>query len=99
MVKGITFDQIRGPIERALLVALGWLAAKGWISPAEVAGYATLVIGIIAAVYGWWQNRPQAVIQSAAAVPGTTVVTTSAIAAATPETNIVSNANVELVHK
>lgn len=95
----ITFDQIRGPVERVILVALGWLAAKGYISPAEVAGYATLVIGIIAAVYGWWQNRPQAIAQSAAALPGTTVVTTPAIAAATPETNIVSSANVEVVHK
>lgn len=95
----VTFDQIRAPIERVILVALGWLAAKGYITPAEVAGYATLVIGVLAAVYGWWQNRPQAIAQSAAALPGTTVVTTAAIAAATPETNIVSNANVEIVHK
>lgn len=95
----ITFDQIRGPLERIILVALGWLAAKGYISPAEVAGYATLVIGILAAAYGWWQNRPKAIAQSAAALPGTTVITAPAIAAATPEGNILSNANVEVVKK
>lgn len=95
----ITFDQIRGPIERIILVALGWLAAKGYISPAEVAGYATLAIAVIAAFYGWWQNRPTAIAQSAAALPGTTVITTPNIAASTPEGNIVSNANVEVVHK
>lgn len=95
----ITFDQIRGPIERAVLIALGWAAGQGWISSAEVAGYATLLVGILAAFYGWWQNRPKAVLQSAAAIPGTTVVTTPALAAATPEGNIVSSAVEKVVPK
>lgn len=64
----MTFDQIRGPLERIVLVVLTWLAAKGYITPAEVAGYATLVIGVIGAFYGWWQNRPKAILQSANAL-------------------------------
>ena len=95
----ITFDQIRGPIERVVYIGLGWLVARGYITSAEVANWATLILALAAAFYGWWQNRPQAVAQSAAAIPGTTVITTPAIAAATPETNIKSNATTEAVTK
>lgn len=65
----VTFDQIRGPVERVIYIGLGWFVAKGFISSAEVANYATLVLGIVAAFYGWWQNRPKAILQSAAALP------------------------------
>lgn len=92
----ITFDQIRGPIERVLYVAFGWLVAKGYISNAEVANYMTLALAILAAFYGWWQNRPKAILQSAAAVVGndgkkTVVVASPELADSTPENNIVSN--------
>ena len=68
-MNGITFDQIRGPIERVIYIGLGWLVARGFITSAEVANYATLALAIIAAFYGWWQNRPKAILQSAAALP------------------------------
>lgn len=87
----ITFDQIRGPVERIVYIGLGWLVARGIITSAEVANYATLALAVAAAFYGWWQNRPKAIMQSAAAIEGTTVVTTPALAKATPEMNIVSN--------
>ena len=65
----ITFDQIRGPIERVIYIGLGWLVAKGVITSAEVANYATLALAMGAAFYGWWQNRPKAILQSASALP------------------------------
>lgn len=95
----LTFDQIRGPLERVVYVGLGWLVARGFITSADVANYATLILAIAAAFYGWWQNRPKAIAQSAAALPNTTVVTTPDIAANTPETNIVSNAQQKVVPK
>jgi hypothetical protein len=95
----ITFDQIRGPLERIVYIGLGWLVAKGFITSAEVANYATLALAVMAAFYGWWQNRPKAIAQSAAALPGTTVITTDAIAASTPEENIKSNATSQVVTK
>jgi hypothetical protein len=88
---GITFDQVRGPVERVIYIGLGWLVARGFITSADVANYATLLLAVAAAFYGWWQNRPKAIAQSAAAIPGTTVVTTPELAMDTPETNIVSN--------
>lgn len=87
----LTFDQIRGPVERVVYIGLGWLVARGFITSAEVANYATLALAVAAAFYGWWQNRPKAVLQSAAAVAGTVVITTPELAKATPnEANIIS---------
>ena len=87
----MTWDQIRGPIERLVYVGLGWLVAKGFITSAEVGNYATLILAVGAAGYGWWQNWPKAIVQSAASLPGTIVVTTPALASSTTELNIVSN--------
>lgn len=91
-MSNLTFDQIRGPVERIVYIGLGWLVARGFITSEEVANYATLALGIAAAFYGWWQNRPKAIAQSAAAIKGTTVITTPALADGTAEKNIVSNA-------
>lgn len=95
----LTWDQISGPLDRIVLVALTFLVSKGYISTQDVAGYATLILGVAGAFYGWWVNRPKAIVQSAAALPGTTVVTTAALAASTPQTNIVSNATSQVVTK
>ena len=95
----LTWDQISGPLDRIVLVALTFLVTKGYISTQDVAGYATLILGIAGAVYGWYVNRPKAIVQSAAALPGTTVVTTPTLAASTPETNIKSNATTQVVTK
>ena len=65
----ITFDQIRGPVERIIYIGLGWLVARGFITSVEVANYATLILAIVAAAYGWFQNRPRAILQSAQALP------------------------------
>lgn len=73
----ITFDQIRGPIERVLYVALGALSAKGYIGSDQVGNYAALVLGIGAAFYGWWQNRPKAILESASALPEVTSIKTT----------------------
>lgn len=81
----ITYDQIRGPLERVVYIGLGWLVARGFITSAEVANYATLILAVGAAVYGWWQNRPKAIIQSAEALPGTQrIITTNKDLSADP---------------
>ena len=88
----MTWDQISGPLDRIILMALTWAVAKGLITTADVAPFASAALAIAGAGYGWWVNRPKAIVQSAAALPGTTVVTTPDLAAATPnQTNIVSN--------
>jgi len=73
----MTFDQIRGPLERVLYIGLTWAAAKGYITSTDVATILTALLAVGAAGYGWWQNRPKAIIQSAEALPGTQRIITS----------------------
>lgn len=95
----LTFDQIRGPLERVILIALTWAVTKGYLTPSDVSLFSAAGIAILAAAYGWWQNRPKAIVQSAAALPGTIVVTTATLAASTPETNIKSSDTNKVVTK
>ncbi len=100
----VTFDQIRGPVERLIYIGLGWLVARGFITSAEVANYGTLILAVLAAFYGWWQNRPKAILQSAAAIVGddgkkTVVLAPPELAHSTPETNIISSDDNKVVPK
>lgn len=99
----MTNDQISGTTDRSLLVLMTWFltyaANKGWISTSDVAQLAPALIVIAGVVWGWWVNRPKAIVQSAAALPGTTVVTTPDLAASTPEINIKSNTSNSVVNK
>lgn len=92
-----TWDQVKGIAERLIGGGLLLLVAKGFIGPDDVAIYGPAILLICAAIYGWYTNRPKAIVQSAAALPGTAVVTTPALARSTPETNIVSSAAVDIV--
>lgn len=87
-----TKDQITGLIERAALVFVTYAVSRGWIDVKLATDLGPALIGILSLSYAWWVNRPKAIVQSAAALPHTTVVTTPEIATATPEANIVSEA-------
>lgn len=102
-------DQTTGIIERVIygvaMAVLMKLVAAGWLT-ADMAPY--VAGGIVTAVggaYAWWINRPKAILQSAAAlvdpVTGrkTVIVTSAAMAADTPENNIVSSATNEVKSK
>lgn len=85
-----TWDQIKGIIERLILVVLTYAVTKGWIAIEDVATYGPALLALAGAGYAAWVNRPKAIVQSAAALPNTVVVTTPAIASTTPEKNIIS---------
>ena len=87
-----TTDQVKGIVERLVAVLLTWLVAKGHIGKDEALEYGPVAIAIVSALYAWWINRPKAIVQSAASLPGTTVVTTPEMARSTPEPNVVSTA-------
>lgn len=58
--------------------------------------------GILAIAGVWWtmlKNTQKGIAQTAAALPNTTVITTPAIAAATPAENVVSTNDVKVVPK
>lgn len=103
-------DQIKGMLDRAILVLATWLLSKavsaGWISQADSAQLLPALIILPALAWGWWNNRDKALIQSAGNVvdPKTNkpviIVTSPEMAAATPgQNNIVSNEDVKVVNK
>lgn len=88
--------QIRGSSDRVIIVVVTWLftylTTKGYITASQAADFSPLVLGIGAAIYGWWVNKNEKLATQAASLPGTTVVTTPEIAAATPNNpNVISN--------
>lgn len=93
-----TWDQIKGVAERLVTIALASLLSyavlKGWITKEAAISYGAdwgpIILAALSAWYGWRINRPKAIVQSAAALPNTVVVTTSDLAKSTPEPNIVS---------
>ncbi|MDE2103171.1 MAG: hypothetical protein KGL39_38350 [Patescibacteria group bacterium] len=64
-----TWDQISGVLDRVLIALFSYLVAKGYIAGDQVAGYISLIIGILGAIWGFYNNRPKAILQSAAALP------------------------------
>lgn len=100
-----TWDQISGVAERLVTVALASVFSlavlKGWITKQQAIDYgaelAPIILAFAAASYAAYRNRPKAIVQRAAALPGTAVVTTPALANSTPEGNIVSSATVDIV--
>ena len=69
----MTKDQTTGVIERAvyglLMLVFMKLVAKGYMTADEAAYFATGIITAGAALYGWWINRPKAILQSASDLP------------------------------
>lgn len=97
-------DQISGMLDRVGLVFATWFLAymvrKGWIGTEDSATLLPGLILIPALIWGWYNNRNKALLQSAANVPGTVVVTSPALAAATPgQNNIVSSSDVKVTNK
>jgi len=97
-------DQVKGMLDRAIAVLatmfLNWMVTKGWLGQSDAATLLPALVLLPALAWGYWNNRDKALVQSAANVPGTIVVTQPALAAATPDqNNIVSNTNVEVKTK
>lgn len=97
-------DQMSGMLDRALAVLvtmfLGYCVRKGWLGESDAATLAPAIVILPAIIWGWWNNRDKALVQSAANVPGTVVVTTPELAKATPDqNNIVSSTTVKVETK
>ena len=102
-------DQIKGMLDRAIAVIatmiLGWMVKKGWLGESDSATLLPAVILLPSLAWGWWNNRPKALLQSAATVVGsdgkqTLIVASPEFAKDTPDqNNIVSNKEVEVKTK
>ena len=85
------WSQLSGVIERIVTAGLMFAVGKGWIAEADITNTVGLIVGIMAALYAYYVNRPTNLIKQAASVKDTTVVTNPDIAHNTTQPNIVSN--------
>ena len=95
----MNWDQASGMLDRVLSMGAVWLVARGYISASDAAQYIPLLIALAGAAWGWYRNRPIAQLQSAASVPGTTIVASPALAGASPQANIVSSGTSAVVSR
>lgn len=93
------WDQISGVLDRVFIAIAMYAVAKGWISQSDAMQLVALLLAVGGAVWGWYVNRDKALVQAAASVPGTVVVTNADLAKSTPENNIVSNVDTKIVQK
>lgn len=95
----MTTDQFKAVAERGVTVLVTFAVARGWIPAGQAADLVALLVAAAAIGYGVYVNRPTSIVQSAAALPQTTVITAPSIAAVTPESNIMSNATNKVVQR
>lgn len=103
-----TTNQVSGMADRtisgALIGLLGFflhkLVVTGILAENDVTLLSPILIILLSAAWGYYVNRPTAIVQAAASLPGTVVVTTSDLSDATPnQSNIVSNITNNVVDK
>ena len=91
-----TKDQFTAAIERFVTIFVTWLltwtTSKGYITTAQAAEFAPLVLPIGGGLYGLWVAKKSNILLAASNIEGTTIVTTPDLAAATPTaSNVISN--------
>lgn len=88
-------DQTSASIERVITVFITWLftylTTKGIITSSQAAEFMPLALTLLVGVYGWWISKPTNILLAAKNLPGTTVITTPELAAATPSDKVISN--------
>lgn len=91
-----TKDQFSAAIERFFSIFITWLltylTTKGIISTSQAAEFGPLILTLGYGGYGLWVAKRSNILLAASNIPGTTVVTTPELAAATPSANnVISN--------
>lgn len=96
----VTQEQLKGMLDRFAAVMatmlLAYFVKRGWIGESESATLLPAVVLLPSLAWGWWVNRNKALQQAAAntiSPDGSKpiIVTSPEMAAATPESNIVSS--------
>lgn len=91
-----TKDQFSAAIERIVTIFitwfLTWATTKGYITTSQAAEFGPLVLTLGGGLYGLWVAKQSNILLAASNIPGTTVVTTPALAEATPTApNVIAN--------
>lgn len=95
----MSWEQISSILRHILTFGGGFIIAKGWISAEAMPGIIGAIITVGGVLWGMFNKTESSIVASAAAIPGTTVVTTPALAAAVTNPDAMSSATVEVVRK
>ncbi|MBR1230194.1 hypothetical protein JQ600_35455 [Bradyrhizobium sp. AUGA SZCCT0176] len=95
----MSWEQISSILRHILTFGGGFIVAKGWISAEALPGIVGGIITIGGVIWGMFNKTQSSIVASAAALPGTTVVTTPALAAAVTSPDAVSSSEVKVVAK
>lgn len=60
------WETVQGIVERLVLVGFTYLVSKGYLTPDQATHFVTAVVALIAAIWGWYVNRPKALLQATA---------------------------------
>lgn len=93
----MSWEQISSILRHILTFGGGFIVAKGWLSDATVQQLIGAIITVGGAIWAVYNKTPSSIVASAAALPGTTVVTTPALAASVPSADALSSADVRVV--
>lgn len=89
----MSWEQISSILRHILTFGGGFAVAKGWVSEQTMIALVGALITIGGAVWGIFNKTESSMVASAAAIPGTVVVTTPALAASVTNPDAVSSEN------
>lgn len=95
----MNWEQISSILRHILTFGGGFIVAKGWISAEALPGIVGAILTVGGGVWAMFNKTSSSIVASAAALPGTTVVTTPDIAAAVTSSDAMSSADVKVVSK
>lgn len=95
----MSWEQISSILRHILTFGGGFVVAKGWISAEALPGIVGALLTIGGGIWAMVNKTETSIIAQAAAVPGTVVVTTPALAQAVPAINAVSSDTNEVVRR
>lgn len=97
------WSQLTGAADRLIMIGLGLLVGKGYITSADVQPLAEAALAILGAGYALYVNRNANLLKQAASVEvdgqKTTVVAPDPLAKSLPQANIVSANDQKVVAK
>lgn len=85
----MNMTQVRVTMQYLATALAAYIVGKGWLPQDAAMQVATYLVGAIPVIYGVWKSRTQGKIESAAKIPGVTIIAPDEIANATPKTNVV----------
>lgn len=95
----MNMTQFRVVIQYLATALAAYVAGRGWLPQDVATELATWLVGALPVAYSVWKSRNQGKIETAAQVPGVTIVAPDTIAEKAPAANVVPASEHRVVSK